>query len=63
MDGIAPSRDAPKKVETSASAITGEILYVDCGFSQVIASYEGVAAATGGTSAGGATTSSPGSPS
>jgi enoyl-[acyl-carrier protein] reductase I len=33
-----------------ASAITAEIMYVDCGFSQVIASLDGVAAATGGPS-------------
>ena len=32
-----------------ASAITGEIVYVDCGFSQVIASLDGVAAATSAT--------------
>ncbi len=47
-----------------ASAITGEIMYVDCGFSQVIASYEGVAAATAGAAnSGNSPTSSPGSPS
>jgi enoyl-[acyl-carrier protein] reductase I len=39
-----------------ASAITGEIVYVDCGFSHVIASMDGVAAAA-------AATASPGSPS
>jgi len=42
-----------------ASAITGEIVYVDCGFSQVIASLDGVAAATGAPTG----SSSPGSPS
>ncbi len=42
-----------------ASAITGEILYVDCGFSHVITSREVVQAATGGPATG---TSSPDSP-
>ena len=43
-----------------ASAITGDILYVDSGFHQVIASLDGVAAATGGSATA---ATSPGSPS
>ena len=50
-----------------ASAVTADILYVDSGFHQVIASLEGVAAATGGAAgaAAGATAAPPsgGSPS
>lgn len=49
-----------------ASAVTADILYVDSGFHQVIASLEGVAAATGGTAGTASATAAPpsgGSPS